>query len=417
MATFARRQRVNTRRQRNPTVNFHLKTRPWQIQPFCVFPVLPGETMKNAMWKSRVVTDPVRNRMLGWWKEYYLFYVRFRDLVDGDDFKAMFTDPEASLSAYHTAADVKYFHKYGVNFLKLATEKCVENYFRSDEEAPDDATIDGLWAASIGTDNWLDSAISGDAMAAIDVDVDDGTDNILQMSEFEKASRMYQMLKANGFTDMTYEDYLATYGVRVAPEEQERKPILLRHVRQWSMPANTVEPTTGAATTAIAWQIDERADKDRFFKEPGFVIGLTVARPKIYLGNVDGTLTGIMDTAQEWLPRILADDPHSSLVQLAAAQGPLTGQSEPYVLDLRDLFLYGEQFSNYALDAAANAIAMPGDGLGLLKRYPTLAMANSLFFDQGETPTKNLIEEDGRIDLVISSALTDTTPSISRLSV
>ena len=69
MATrIVRGQKVNRRKQRHPTANFHLRTRPWQLQPFCIFPVLPGETMQNAMWKSRVVSDPVKNRAYRDWE-------------------------------------------------------------------------------------------------------------------------------------------------------------------------------------------------------------------------------------------------------------------------------------------------------------------------------------------------------------
>ena len=78
----------------------------------------------------------MKNRLIGWWKEYYLFYIWFRDLVDTDEFKAIFTDPEANLASYYSAAEPKYYHRYGVNFLKMGTEKIVEHYFRSDDEAP-----------------------------------------------------------------------------------------------------------------------------------------------------------------------------------------------------------------------------------------------------------------------------------------
>ena len=415
---IVRGQKVNQRKMRHPTTNFNLKTRPWQLQPFCIFPVLPGETMQNAMWKSRVVSDPVKNRLIGWWKEYYLFYVRFRDLVATEQFKAIFTDPNANLSSFYSAADPKYYHKYGVNFLKMGTEKIVEHYFRSDDEAPADAVLDGMWASSIQNDSWLDSAMTGDFVDTLDVEIkDDDADTKLEMSEWHKAALMYEMLKANGFTDMTYEDFLGTYGVRVAPEEQQGKPWLLRNVRSWTMPTNTIVPETGAATTAVTWQIDENANERRFFKEPGFVIGLTIARPKIYLGNVHGTMTGIMDTAMEWLPAIMRDDPHSSLIKLDAAQGPLNGQTKAYAFDLRDLFLYGENFSNRVLTAAENAVAMPRNGLGLGKRYPVLTDAQGLFFDGAPAGTKQFVEEDGRIDLRIATALVDTTPPVSRLAV
>ena len=128
-------------------------------------------------------------------------------------------------------------------------------------------------------------------------------------------------------------------------------------------------------------------------------------------------MTGIMDTAMEWLPAIMRDDPHSSLIKLEAAQGPLSGQTAAYAFDLRDLFLYGEDFANYALSSTENAIAMPRDGLGLGKRYPVLADAQGLFFDGSAGGTKQFIEEDGRIDLRIATALVDTTPPVSRLAV
>ena len=113
----------------------------------------------------------------------------------------------------------------------------------------------------------------------------------------------------------------------------------------------------------------------------------------------------------------MRDDPHSSLIKLEAAQGPLTGQTEAYAFDLRDLFLYGEDFTNRVLTSAENAIAMPRDGLGLGKRYPALSDAQGLFFDGAAGGTKQFIEEDGRIDLRIATALVDTTPSVSRLAV
>ena len=179
------------------------------------------------------------------------------------------------------------------------------------------------------------------------------------------------------------------------------------------MPSNTIDPTTGAATTAVTWSIDERADRNRFIKEPGFVVGLTLARPKVYLSNQAGSLTGIMDTAAEWLPAIFRDDPYSSLIQVAAAQGPLTGQTKGYVFDLRDLFLYGEQFTNFTPEAAMNAIALPGDNMA--KRYPSLAMARSIFVDDSAAAgaRKQFLEEDGRIDLTFSTQVEDSTPPVS----
>ena len=65
---------------RNPAHPWQLRTRPYQIQPCMISPVLPGETLKNLVGMSRVVTKPIANPLIGWWCEYYVFYVRLRDI-------------------------------------------------------------------------------------------------------------------------------------------------------------------------------------------------------------------------------------------------------------------------------------------------------------------------------------------------
>ena len=66
--------------QRAPAHPFSLKTRPFQIQPFLISPVLPGETLTNLVHQSRTVTKPIKDPLLGWWTEHYYFYVRLRDI-------------------------------------------------------------------------------------------------------------------------------------------------------------------------------------------------------------------------------------------------------------------------------------------------------------------------------------------------
>ena len=69
------------RKLRSPIHRFHLRHYPFQLQPFMLAPVIPGETMKNLLLQARVVTDPIKNGLIGWWQEYYFFYVKHRDLA------------------------------------------------------------------------------------------------------------------------------------------------------------------------------------------------------------------------------------------------------------------------------------------------------------------------------------------------
>ena len=64
-----------------------------------------------------------------------------------------------------------------------------------------------------------------------------------------------------------------------------------------------------------------------------------------------------MDRALRWLPAMMSDDPYNSLVQIADSEkdhGPLATQAEGYILDLKDLLLYGEQYVNYALSSGSD---------------------------------------------------------------
>ena len=53
------------RRTRSPAHPFNLSYRPWQIQPFFIAPVLPGETMQEVTVQARTVTDPIQNGLIG----------------------------------------------------------------------------------------------------------------------------------------------------------------------------------------------------------------------------------------------------------------------------------------------------------------------------------------------------------------
>lgn len=399
--------------ERRPTYSFSVASRPYQLVPFLLAPVLPGETLKNAMLQSRVVTDPVKSPFVGWHKEYYFFSVRLRDLAGAEDFEEMMLDPNKDMSSHNSAASVPYFHAGGINWRKLALDKVVEHYFRIPDDPELAAAIDGLPAASIDLDNVLDSAIT-DALYAppAEVDVDENADDTITAGEIDKAMRMWEFARANNLTSMDFDDYLRTFGISV-PKAESDKPELIRFIRDWQYPTNTVDPATGTPTTAVSWAIRDRIDKDRFMREPGFIIGITLTRPKIYLGNHVGSFTSRMNDAFAWLPAIMRDDPWTSMRKFDNAAGwPLANQTGDYWLDIKDLFLYGEQFINHN-EAFANKLPMPTASLG--KRYPAWADLQKLFKDDAVSGTKQWVREDGRIDLTISGALKDTTPNAVRM--
>lgn len=415
------------RKMRYPTHPFQISHLPFHIVPFHIAPVLPGETLKNAMFQVRAVTDPIKHPLIGWWLEHYFFYVKLADLYEREEFREMVINPAWSKSDVTTAQggtslNVATYYSGGTNmidYVKLCQRVCVDHFFRDEDETYADHSFADTASrthplAQIVGNSVFDSVHITDDATAVDVAlVDAATSDVLYASELDEGMRLWQMQRMYGLTEMSYEDWIATFGVRV-PQAETHKPELLRYSRMWQYPSNTVNPETGAPTSAVSWTIQERIDKPRVFREPGFIFGLTVARPKVYIRAQEGTFTSLLNDFKSWVPAIFAGDPMFSYKQVDTAAGPLkTIQTDAngYIVDLKDLFLYGEQFTNESL-AATNKGMMDMVSADLTNvRYPiALADIDELFSTTGV----NNVRQDGVVNLQIASAamnpIIDTSP-------
>lgn len=402
------------RKYRNPQHPFSLRVRPWQIQPMMIAPVLPGETLKNLLMQCRVVTDPVKANLVGWWHEVYFFYVKHRDLDIANTLVEMHLDPTTDMAAAKAGADNAKFYTFngGVDFVKLCLKRVVEEYFRDEEDgAWDSKLIDNVPLAKLNYATGLESLRDATAAAAAQ-DHELAGEVTPSPYGMDPAWATYytqwENMVALKLTDATFEDFLRSHGVSTPEvQEKENKPELLRYVRNWQYPSNTIDPATGAAVGAVSWSVSERADKDRFFNEPGFIIGVQVVRPKVYFSRQKGALVGAMDNAFAWLPPVMADQVWTSLKQFANNAGPLAGATNGYWFDLRDLFVYGDQFVNYdiAADGTGSHVVMPVVATHE-RKYATAAMADALF--KAAAPA-NQIRCDGVVHLSILGKIKDET--------
>ena len=176
-----------------------------------------------------------------------------------------------------------------------------------------------------------------------------------------------------------------------------------------SYPTNTIDPTNGAARSACSWSVAERADKDRFFREPGFVLGVCVIRPKVYLTKMNTHATMLMRDAYSWLPAAMSADPWASFQKVAAGDPPLDFNTDAYFVDIKDLFLYGDQFLNLDLSTITgiNQVALPNAAL-TNRRYPATTDADNLFVDT--TAGVGKVRQDGVCTLHILGRQVETSP-------
>lgn len=395
---------------RSPQHPFNIRSQAFGLTPFFIAPVLPGETMKNLLLQSRVVTDPILDPIIGWWKEYYFFYVKHRDLDDRDALVQMALDPNWDNTTIDNPSGNAAYYQYGeagsIDWVGKCLKRVTEEYFREEGEAWDNVMIGTYYpSVHVNANNFMDSLIDATLLPDVTVDVNaTPTPDNFSLTDLDKAQAMWEFMRANAVTNMTYEQFLATYGVRQSTVELHR-PELIRYVREWAYPSNTVDPTDGDPTSAVSWAIAERADKDRFFKEPGFLFGVTVTRPKVYLSKQSGKAVDFLNSAFSWLPAIMRNDPYTSFREFAASAGPLQESTNGYWIDMRDLFLYGEQFTNHGF-TNLNAVALPAADL-INQGYPTDAMSKLFFVDAAGTAF--LIREDGIVSLTISGREVDYT--------
>lgn len=383
-----------------------------------IAPVLPGETMKNLLMQARVVTDPIKNRLCGWWCEHYFFYVKHRDLDARDLLTGMMLDPATDLSSlkHSTGATWQYVADDCIDWVQMCLERIVEEYFRENGVAWNAHVITAdRPAAALNMEGWWQSVVDRTTLLDPDdielLDISAGTagggDDKLKVSEVDAALRQWEFMRLNNLTNMDYEDYLATYGVKV-PKPELHRPELIRYSRDWQYPISAIDPTDGSPSNAVVWSVAERADKDRYFREPGFIVGLTVVRPKVYLKGQTGSAVGLLDNAYSWLPAVLMDDPATSLKETSTSNGPLQSTTNAYVTDVRDLFLYGDQFVNFALtDTEANIVDLPSADLTNL-RYASSTDVDALF---SSASPANQIRQDGVVSMTIHGMQVDSTPA------
>ena len=407
------------RRLRTPVHNFHVKHMPFAIQPFLIAPVLPGETLKNALMQSRCVSKPILNPIIGWWLEYYFYYIQHRDLAGSADYQAMMLDLTATAGNAPSGANPKYYNNVGasgVDWVGQCLRRVVEQDWRDEGETWDQYTIDGLPAAALNQNSWLDSAIDATSMpAGGDLgDIETAAEDVT-MQQLNRAYMTWEHLRTMRLTNMSYEDYLKSHGVRGVLAQDQTAPELIRYVRDWTYPSNTIDPSDGSPVSAVSWATTERIDKDRFFSEPGFIFGVTVARPKVYMAKQKASLVQFLDNGFSWLPAILKDDPYSSIKEFTNAEGPLAGNvTNGYIVDLRDLFLHGDQFLSFNPDTATdgtNAIDLPATNATptpdvLNKTYPSDAMVDALFVGAA---ADDGIMQDGVVRLSILGTQQDYT--------
>lgn len=339
-----------TRKKRTPNFPISGVMKPYGLYPIMAHPVLPGETLNKFTTKWRVLSKPMKHPLAGAWLETWLVYVKVTDIEKA--LAQQFIETNVSTSGYTFSSDApRYFGKSGqIDWLQMATERFHASYFLDDDETL--RTIDGVPMVKLQNRSWMNN---------VTFKLADDAPDTSDMDDMRREMDAYQMAQLMGLTELTYEAFLGQYGVRKT--DAEGMPEILRYAPSWTLPINTVEPSTGAPSTCFMWQDAVELSKPKRFDEPGFVIMFGAVRPKMYWGGIKSSLIGTMWGFGDWFPVYTLDDPLAGVKVISTSDAvydpALRGTTDVDLwYDHNDLLMHGEQFVNNT-DAPTTPFPLP----------------------------------------------------------
>lgn len=391
------------RRMRRPEHRFYVHFLPHVLQPVSFAPVLPGETLKQGLIQARVLSTPIVNRLTGWWAETYTFYVKHRHMEGASVWTSMMLDLGTDMASVTASADGAAFgYLTGQTMMaRNAYRAIVNEFFRGDGETWNNGTAGGgLCYARVRQPGWYDSILPATSMTTLPGGVGASTiggADLDQVGELGAAIEMWQHLRALGVTNLEYDDWLRSFGVRIAAPVDDR-PELVRYTREWQAPATTVnvDATSQRVSAVVSWSLTERMDKDRFFREPGVLMTCVVARPKIYHSVAHSGL-GLLNNAMGWQTPFAAG-PYAGVI-------PLTGSPwSSQVFDTKDLYLHGDQYRYAARGTLPTGLAFDSGRFA----YPSTDWINAQFTDAGS----GYLMMDGVVSYhILGQVASDNTPT------
>lgn len=395
LASAPPKGRVN----RNPVFPSYTRYIPHLITPFMYAPVLPGETLTNLSFEARTISQGIKHPLIGWSAHFYWFYVKLMDLendvaIDAQD---LLLDPTNTPHVYLEQGGVLpdnvgssvFFQRAatkGYNWLPDCYRRIVETWFRHDSQ-PLGATNYGLFTQNDRNLGIFDSATLATVL--------EGGAAKTTVGDQARSLEMFEYLQAMQMIDMDYSEFIASYGVTIS-REITREPELLHQSSDWSYPANSVVGD-GSVKSVVSWVNRTTYSKPKFFKEPGFIVGLAVIRPKTYRGDQLASANLVLDRSTAFMPGLLADMPETSLMEINPSHYGL-GPDQNWFLDVRDLYLYGDQFCNVT---PPHATATPAPGPDVEGGFGT----SGYFVDDQKT----YVDSDGVTRLTIKGRQRDYT--------
>lgn len=362
------------RQARSPLFPFGGTLLPFGLYPVFAFPILPGETVGKVEVRGRFISQPLKSPISGAWMEGWVFEVPLR-LIEPNFFAQ-----EAPSTTGHVAAALnqRFFTNTGqITLIQEAYNLIVQQFFTRENSVP--PTVEtGITQLPLVQVDWMDN------MSAVPV----GMVKANMPENFFTAELVGMSLEEERSLTETdqYRQFVQMFGPK--DPQDEYRPRLRRYFRQWGIPNNVIDPSSGVPRSTHFYDLDWGLRKGFYAKEPAIGMVLMAYRPQMYKNLALGSYLGRMVGTRQWFP------PHGQAAwSIINGDDPIfpagfdTGPSD-WIFDRSDVFMRGEAFLNasaannpYPPPASANGLSTTNQGLR--GAYCSAAEWQALFANAG----------------------------------
>ena len=233
-----------------------------------------GSTLRKLSFRNRFQSMPIKYPLTGGYLDVEFYYVpmsaawdEWIDFVLGET--VTFPTLAAAQPNFFTSA-ANSSKLYG-----LCYEAVINKFHRTSEDDP--YTYDGSWASLPRVDMTAEFSASADHRTIDEtVNIADG----LTVREIDDARAKLRYRNRMDFATGHYADWLKEQGV-AAHAVLGADPERIGRVSKFVMPSKSIDPSTGGTTQSYFRDIELTLDKDRYFAEAGYIVGILSMRPKI----------------------------------------------------------------------------------------------------------------------------------------
>ncbi len=330
------------RGERRPVFRSAIELQPWEITPFCCFPLLPGETLHNVLVDGRFVLNGCVSPLYPWYLDIQLYAMRLSD-IDVDFEEILLRDAETPISG-STGTDVPLRGMVlgGMDISGVAYDRLANHLWSTEDELKVGVVNTDLFIAPVKWRTSSSTFVEGESAGAT-----------LEPDQIVSAKMKQDLIDEEN----TWARVLESYGVRI-PRGEAGVPerIMWESIAKHPVFVQSDSADVIVTRYQVLWTVREARltakGQGIYAKEPMVVMGLATIRPELLEGNKRFMVVNdLVDRDRWWVPPFNAMDAVQDILQepgssVSSGHGWSDAAGGVTQHNALDYWFMGESFTN-----------------------------------------------------------------------